>query len=218
MKNYINFNAVISAMVNGGDIDINGKTVSFFDVDPVILGYAKIFQDISDMRNRQHLLNKHEYAISRMVRTLTREIIDRLDNEYIYDPNPNCPDKYSLIIYNLLNIGIAPDAALFNILQNTYCGTLMELPYTVCDDAMISLTNKNENCFDVVNSDFFEEYVALKNFNIASELNEMLDINLPTNIKEWLERYEFSSYDCDYIRNHFNEFLTIYEKEVCGNE
>lgn len=216
MKYYVTFGRIISAIINNDDIDIDNKTISFYNADPVIVGFAKIYSDIADMNDRTIVIKEYEYNIARMIRKICQYVAGVIG--YEWHDRTNCPDRYTTIVYNLLNMGICPTADLFNILNNTGHGILSEHSFSAGDDAMITMATNNPDYYKTVNDDFFENYVAFKNLICADELNTVLNINLPTTLTEWLTIYEWSPTDCEYIFYHFNDFADMYGMEVYGNE
>lgn len=216
MKYYVTFDRIISAIINMEDVDIDSKTLSFYNADPVIVGFAKIYSDVADMNERAIIIKEYEYSIPRMIRKICQYVANSID--YEWHSGANMPDRYTTIVYNLLGMGICPTAGLFNILNNTGCGILAEHSYSAGDDAMLTMAAINTNYYKSVNDEFFENYVAFENLICADELNSVLNTNLPTTLTEWLTRYEWSPSDCKYIFSHFDSFIDMYDMEVCGNE
>lgn len=215
MKYCVNFERVISAIINVKDIEIDDKTVSFYNADPIIMGFAKIFSDIVDMNDRAKIVEKYEYQIARITRTLCQYIGDVIGCDWCH--RFNAPDMYTTIVYNLLYMGIAPTPSLFNIL-NTGSGILSEYPFSAGEKAMLMMAKNNPDYYKTVNEDFFDNYVVFKNLICADELNTLLNISLPTTLTKWLTRYDWSPADCEYIFSHFDEFIDMYETEVCGDD
>ena len=216
MKYCTTFDRIISAIINMDDVDIDSKTVSFYNADPVIMGFAKIYSDISDMNDRTLIIDEYEYSIARMIRKICQYVANGIGYKW-YD-GTNMPDIYTTIVYNLLNMEICPTAALFNILNNTGHGILSEHSFSAGDDAMLTMAAINTNYYKSVNDDFFDNYVAFENLICAEELNAVLNIKLPSTLTEWLTKYEWSPNECEYIFTHFDNFKDMYEMEVCGNE
>lgn len=219
MKYYVNFDRVITAIANGDDVDIDGETVSFFDVDVVVRGFASIYCGVVDMfaEDRTKTLDEHMFRVARIIRTLTQTICERTEHGYV--GNYRCDnDRYLQVVYNLINCGIAPTPALFNIMLNTGYGMREEYALTVGDRALLLLGRQNDEYYKTVNSEFFEDYNTLHNLSCANELNSALKLKLPTTLTEWLRVYEWSCIECEYVKNHFAEFAEMYEKEVCNNE
>ena len=217
MKYYVNFDKVITTIANGDDIDIDGETVSFFDVDVVVKGFASIYCGIVDMfaEDRTKTLDEHIFRVSRIIRVLAQTICERTEHGYIGNYRY---DRYIQVVNNLINCGIAPTPALFNILLNTGYGMSAEYALTAGDRALLLLGRQNDEYYKTVNSEFFEDYNALHSLNCADELNNALKLKLPTTLTEWLQVYEWSSIECEYVKNHFDEFTAMYESEVLSNE
>lgn len=216
MKYYVTFDRIISAIINNDDIDIDNKTLSFYNADPVIMGFAKIYSDIADMNDRTIVIEAYEYNIVHMIRKICYHIVNAIGCEW--HNGANMPDRYTTIVYNLLNMGICPTANLFNILNNTGHGILSEHSFSAGDDAMLTMAAINPDYYKSVNDEFFDNYITFENLICADELNTVLNTNLPTTLTEWLTKYEWSPSDCKYILSHFNSFIDMYEMEVCGNE
>lgn len=216
MKYYVTFDRIISAIINMEDVDIDSKTLSFYNVDPVIMGFAKIYSDIADMNDRTIVIDEYNYNIARMIRRICQYVANGVG--YIWHAGTNVPDRYTTIVYNILGMGICPTAALFNILNNTGHGILTEHSFSAGDDAMLTMAAINTTYYKSVNDDFFENYVAFENLICAEELNTVLNINLPATLTEWLTKYEWSPAECKYIFSHFDSFIDMYDMEVRGNE
>ena len=153
--------------------------------------------------------------MARIIRLLTQTICEQTNHEYI---SKYGNDKYLQIAFNLINVGVAPTPALFNILLNMGVGMDTEHSLTVGDRALLLLSRQNDEYYKTVNSEFFEDYNTLHNLSYADELNSALKLKLPTNLTEWLWGYDWSCIECEYVKNHFAEFAEMYETEVCGNE
>lgn len=216
MEYYVTFDRIISAIINGEDIDVDNKTLTFYNADPVIMGFAKIYSDIADMNDRTIVIEEYEYNIARMIRKICQYVARAIG--YIWNNGAIMPDRYTTIVYNLLNMGICPTADLFNILNDTGRGILSEHSFSAGDDAMLTMAAINTNYYKSVNDEFFENYVAFKNLICADKLNTVLNTNLPTTLTEWLTKYEWSPAECKYIISHFDSFIVMYEMEVCDNE
>lgn len=216
MKYYVTFDRIISAIINMDDVDIDSKTLSFYNADPVIMGFAKIYSDIADMNDRTIVIDEYEFNITRMTRIICKYIAKAIGHEW--DNGANKPDRYTTIVYNLLSMGICPTANLFNILNNTGHGNLSEHSFSAGDDAMLTMAAINTNYYKSINDEFFENYIAFENLICAEELNAVLNTSLPTTLTEWLTRYEWSPADCKYIISHFDAFIDMYEMEVRGND
>lgn len=216
MKYYVTFDRIISAIINMDDVDIDSKTLSFYNVDPVIMGFAKIYSDIADMNDRTIVIEEYEYNIARMIRKICQYVANAIG--YTWHDGTNMPDRYTTIVYNLLGMGICPTADLFNILNDTGHGLLSEHSFSAGEDAMLTMAAINSNYYKSVNDEFFENYVAFESWICGDELNTVLNTNLPTTLTEWLTKYEWSPAECKYIFSHFDGFIDMYEMEVCGNE
>ncbi len=218
MGKYVSFDRITWAIANGDDIEVGGKTLSFYDTDIVIKSFATIYNEIVDMfsNDRKRVIDKHEYRIARVIRTLTREVADLMGCHC--GEKYGSPDRYTATVYDLLNLGIAPTAALFNIMTNTGRGAGLEHTISVGEQALLILAGENDNYYKTVNTEFFEEYAVIKNLICAEELNIALNLCLPTNMTDWLSGYEWSDADCKYVLNNFDDFTGLYEAGVCIND
>lgn len=218
MKHYVNFDYVVSTMKNGGEIELDGKTLSFDGIDVVTTCYAVLYTEVAEMHgyDRQAVSATHGFHIYRAVRCLVNDLYKMVGKEP--SDGYNVPDKYTRLVYNLLEIGIAPTPALYNILMNTGIGLMGEKCYSVGDGVLMVLSHKSTDYYKVINNDFFENFVTFENMEYTGQIENITGVKVPDNLFGWLSRYEWNSAECEYIWTHFKAFCNKYEKELLPND